>query len=272
MDFNAYVGAYKQHIQISKTASLTTVAGQWSPLFTQAGFPGAASAPANTTTGVVPTSATAGFPVINAFAGSNKGFLSRVEAFSPVNQVLGLYDVLFWAGPTTIPTTGTTTVALTGRPSYATRVPFQSDGTTRNWAETELWVWLSTAGSNHAHTMSIDYTDQDGNTAVNTGNLSTQNIAVNRMLRLPWAAGDFGAREMEGYKVNGIASATGAVVAMVLRRIWQGRVPANTTMTFGPDLTGMPEVYATSALMLASLPESTASSTPHVLIEIAEGT
>ena len=94
MDFNEYCGAYKQHVQISKTAAVTTVAGAWATTMTVAGFPSAASAPANTTTGVVPTDATTGFPVIQNFQGANKGRLSRVEAFSPVNQVLALFDVI----------------------------------------------------------------------------------------------------------------------------------------------------------------------------------
>lgn len=272
MDFNEYCGAYKQRVQISKTTSITSVAGQPALIFTVGGFPAAGASPANTTTGVVPTDATTGFPIIQAFQGSNKGRLSRVEAYSPVNQVLGLYDVLFWAGPTTIPTSGTTTVALTTRPSFTSRLPFQGDGTTRNWQETELWTWLSTAGSAHAHTVSIDYTDQDGTTAQNTGNVSTNGIIVNRLLRMPWASGDNGTRDMEGYKVNGATSSTGAVVCMVMRRLWQGRVLANTMMTFGPDMTGLPEVFSDSALVLVGTPESTATNTPNVIIEISEGT
>ena len=271
LTFDQYLAAYKQHVQISKTAAVTTVAGQWAWPIVAAGFPGASAAPANTTTGVVPTAATAGFPTIQNFNGSNKGYISRIEGYSPVNQVLALFDVLFWAGPTTIPTSGTTTVALSTRPAFTGRLPFQSDGSTRNKQETELWIWLSTAGSAHAHTTSIDYTDQSGNTAQNTGNVSTTSIAVNRILRLPWAAGDSGTSDLEGYKVNGATSATGAVVAMVLRRIWQGRVLANTTFTFGPDLTGMPEIFGDSALALACKPESTSTSTPSLVIEIAEG-
>jgi hypothetical protein len=270
--FSQYVGAFKQHIQIAKTNTVTTVAGQWSTVFDRAGFPAAgALSPGNTTNGVVPTDATTGFPTIATFAGSNKGYLSRVEAFSNVAGTLALFDVLFWAGATTIPTSGTTTVALTSRPSFTGRLPFDSGGSNPDYTETELWVWLSTAGGNQAHTVSIDYTDQGGTTAQNTGNVSTQSIIVNRMLRMPWASGDYGTRDLEGYKVNGVASATGAVVAMVLRRLWAGRVNANNYVTFGPDLTGMPQVFDTSALMCACLMDSTTSATMSIIAEIAEG-
>jgi hypothetical protein len=269
--FDQLVGAYKQHVQVSKSGSVTTTAGNWATTIAAAGFPGAGAAPANTTTGVVPTDATTGFPTIQAFSGSNKGYLSRVEAFSPVNQTLALFDVLFWAGPTTIPTSGTTTVTLGTQPSFTGRLPFRSDGTTPAYEEVEMWVWLSTAGSNHAHTFQMSYKDQDDNTAESSATVSTQNVAVNRMLRVPWNSGDYGARLMNGYLVNGATSSTGAVTAVFMRRLWTGRVEANTLKTWGPDMTGMAQVFDTSALMLMALPESTSTSTPNVLIEIAEG-
>jgi hypothetical protein len=268
--FDQYLGAHKQYIQISKTASVTTVAGQPATTFTAAGFPGAGSTPGNTTTGVVPTSATTGFPTIDAPAGSNKLYLSRVEAYSSVAATLAIYDVLFWAGPTTIPTSGTTTVSLSTRPSFATRLPFLADGTTRDYRQTELWAWASTAWSNHAHTLAITYTDQAGNTGASTGNVSTQNRAINRLMRMPWAADDYGTRDLEEYAVNGIASASGAVVVMVMRRLWQGRV-GNYAMQYGPDMTGMPELFSTSALMLVVTPDSTSTGTPQVVLEIAQG-
>jgi hypothetical protein len=270
--FDQYVGAFKQHIQLAKTNTVTTVAGQWSTVFDRNGFPAAgALSPAQTTNGVVPTDATTGFPTIATFAGSNTGYLSRVEAYSNVAGTLALFDVLFWAGATTIPTSGTTTVALTSRPSFTGRLPFDSGGSNPDYTETELWAWMSTAGSNHAHSVSIDYTDQSGNTGANTGNVSTQSIIVNRMLRLPWASGDYGTRDLEGYKVNGATSSTGAVVVMVLRRLWAGRLQANQYLTFGPDLTGMPQVFDTSAIMCAVMMDSTTSATMSIIAEIAEG-
>lgn len=271
-NFDQYIGAYKQRIQITKTGAVTTVAGQWATTFAAAGFPGAGAAPVSqTTNGQIPTDATTGFPVIQDFQGSNKGYLSRVEAFSTVNQTLALYDVIFWAGATTIPTSGQTVVSLTAQPDFSTRLPKRSDGTTPAWEEVEPWIWLSTAGSNHAHSALITYRDQNNNTAEDSATVSTQNIAINRVLRMPWNAGDYGAQLMSGFKLNGVTSASGAVTAMFMRRLWIGRLAANTMQVFGPDLTGMPEVFSSSALMLLGLPESTSTGAPSVLIEIAEG-
>jgi hypothetical protein len=269
--FEQLIGASKQHVQIAKTAAVTTTAGNWATTFAAAGFPGAGAAPANTTTGVVPTDLTTGFPVIQSFQGSNKGYLSRVEAFSPVNQTLALFDLLFWAGPTTIPTAGTTTITLGSQPSFSGRLPLRSDGVTPAWEEVEMWVWLSTAGGAQAHSFQMSYRDQDNNAAESSATVSTNGVAVNRVLRVPWNAGDYGAQLMNGYLVNGVASATGAVTAMFLRRLWAGRVEANTYKTWGPDMTGLAQVFDSSALMLMCLPESTSTSTPSLVIEIAEG-
>lgn len=269
---DAYLGAYKQTVTIAKTNSVTTVAGQPSILIDRAGLPGAGNLnPSQTTNGVVPTDATTGFPTIQNFNGSNKGYITRIEATWPVAGSLALYDILFLAGATTIPTSSTTTVTLTSQPSYATRVPYKSDGVNRDYSQCELWAYSQVAWSNHAHTMNVTYVDQDNNTAETTANVSTQNYIINRMLRIPLNGQDAGVRQVNGYALNGVTSAAGGVVVMVARKLWMGRVYGPGGGTWGIDQTGMPEIFSDSALMLVSLADSTSSSTPSVQIEIAEG-
>lgn len=265
-----YLASTKQYVTIAKTNSVTTVAGLPYTLIDRAGTPAAGSLnPGNTTTGVVPTDATTGFPTIGAFQGSNKGYLTRVEATWPVAGSLELWDVLFWAGQTTIPTSGTTTVSLSTQPSYDARLPLNSAGTT-DWAQAELWAQLSVAGSNHAHSVTVTYVDQDNNTAEATANATTQNLPVNRLLRIPLNGQDRGVRQINSYGVNGATSSTGAVSVLVMRKLWAGRVFGNS-MQWSIDQTGMPEVFADSALLLVAVADSTSSSTPGVRIEIAEG-
>jgi hypothetical protein len=55
-----------------------------------------------------------------------------------------------------------------------------------------------------------------------------------------------------------------------MRKLWAGRVFGNS-MQWSIDQTGMPEVFADSALLLVAVADSTSSSTPGVRIEIAEG-
>jgi hypothetical protein len=266
---DAVLAGYKQKLLISKTNSVTTVAGLPFTLIDRAGFPAAGSLnPGNTANGVVPTYATAGFPLINAFGGSNRGYISRIDLTTSAAGAFQLYDVLFWAGQTTIPTTGTTPISLTSIPSFATRVPFKSDGSTRDWSLVEIFLQLSVAGSNHAHSTTISYTDQDGN-AGSTGNISTQNIGVNRLIRAPLAAGDTGVQSITGYTVNGVTSATGAVSVIAARHLCTIR-SQGFSASYGPDQTGLPEVFANSAILAVAVMDSTSSAIPWLNIEVVE--
>lgn len=263
------IGAYKQVIPLTKTNSVTTVAGVPSTLIDRAGFPVAGSLnPNQTTNGIVPIDTDAGYPVLDAATGTNNIYLSRVSISANVAMSIDLYDVLFAAGQTTIPTAGTTTVTLTSRPSFSSRVPFLANGVTRDWSRIELFIQASTALSNHAHTCSIDYLDQDG-AAGNTGNVSTQNIIVNRWLRCPLAAGDTGVQDITGYRINGVASATGSLSVLAARRLGSFRTQGGLSTLYGPDYTGLPQLYTTSAIVMVCRADSTSSGTPDVVIEVA---
>ena len=269
LTFDKLVGAYKQRIPMVKTNSVTTVAGIPFTVIDRAGFPPAGALnPGNVASGVVPTDATTGFPPVEDPLGGNRLYLSRVSISANVALSVDLYDLLFMAGQTTIPTSGTTTVALTSRPSFATRVPFMADGVTRCWCSVEPWIQLSVAGSAHAHTTSIDYLDQTG-AAGNTGNLSTQSHIINRLIRCPLAAGDTGVQEITGYNVNGIASAAGAVSVLAMRRLGTFRTQGGLSSLYGPDYTGLPELFGSSALLMVVRADSTSSGIPDVVVEIA---
>jgi len=269
LTLNKLIGAYKQVIPLVKTNSVTTVAGLPGTLIDRAGFPVAGSLnPNQTANGIVPVDTDAGYPVLDNASGSNKLYLSRVAISANVAMSIDLYDVLFMAGQTTIPTSGTTTVSLTSRPSFSGRVPFLADGVTRDWSRIELFIQASTALSNHAHTCSIDYLDQGGS-AGNTGNVSTQNIVVNRWVRCPLAAGDTGVQEITGYNVNGITSATGSLSVLAARRLGSFRTQGGLSSLYGPDYTGLPELFGTSAILMVCRADSTSSGIPDVVIEIA---
>lgn len=265
------ISSYKQIIPYIKTNSVTTVAGQPSILIDRTGFPAAATTnPGNVSSGIVPTDASTGFPEITNAQGSNKLYISRVEVSAPAAMSVWLFDVLFMAGQTTIPTSGTTTVTLTSRPSFASRVPFLPDGITRDWSQVELYIMSSAATGAQAHSVSVDYLDQAGN-AGNTGTISTTSIIVNRILRCPLAAGDTGVSDVTGYNVNGVTSATGAVSVLAMRRLGKYRTLGGLSSIYGPDYTGLPEIFSNSALMAVVLTDATSSSTPDITIEIAQG-
>lgn len=263
------LGAYKQRIPVVKTSTATVVAGLPSTLIDKNGFPAAGSLnPSQTTNGVVPTNATAGYPRIEAPSGSNRLYLSRVEVAASVGMSVEIFDCIFQAGQTTIPTSGTTTVTLSSIPSIASRIPYMADGTTKDYQSLQLFIQMSVAGSAHAHTTSIDYLDQGG-AAGNTGNVSTNAFAVNRLIRCPLAAGDTGVQGITGYNVNGATSSTGAVTVQIMRSLGRYRTTAGNSNIYGPDYTGLPELFGDSALLLVVYADSTSSGIPSVNIEIA---
>jgi hypothetical protein len=266
---NEILHAHKQRIIMARTASQTIVAGQPSTLISVAGNPAAGSLnPGNTTTGIVPIDSDAGYPNLDTFGVGKTGYLASVEFASTVQGSVAIYDVLFAAGQTTIPTSGTTTVTLGSQPSFASRVPFKSDGVTRDYRQVDLFLQASVAWSNHAHSTAVTYLDEGGNSS-STGNVSTQNIIVNRWIRCRLAAGDEGVSQISSYAVNGIASAAGAVSVICARLLFIARGIANSAF-YGPDQTGLPQVFDTSALLVVPLADGGASGLPSVRLTIAE--
>ena len=267
-DINGLIAAPKQRLNFFKTASVTTVAAIPFSVIDQAGDPAAGSLnPSNTTTGVVPTDATAGTPSINAFGGSATGYLSRVLYGNTVLASMLLYDRLFSVGNITM-TTSTATTTLSTQPSYSGRLP------NTDYKGLEIWLEVGgTALSNHAHTVSVTYMKEDAATGGrSTGNMSTQNLISRRMFRFPLQAGDAGVSKIEAVVANGVTSSSGVFNIHVMRPLWAGRVyVAGMTQRDGPHETGMPIVYADSSLFLIVQADSTASGLPWLQLEIANG-
>jgi hypothetical protein len=255
-----YLAAKKQRLIIQKTASITAVANTQFQNFHQAGNPGAGTlAGTSTTTGVVPTDATAGCPIINAFDGGAKGYLTNLEAWAPVAMNLMIYDCLWKAGAYAF-NANTSGQSPT---SYASRVPGGTDFT-----GLELWLEAVTAFTGNL-SCAITYTDQDGNTGASTGTVGTgAALIVGRMFNMPLASGDTGLQGVTGV-VGSVASA-GTFNVLVLRPLAKVRIPAaNFLQKLNLYDLGCPEVFADSALMALPTPDSTATSTPWVMLEIS---
>lgn len=267
--YDQLIIAYAQRLNYTKTNSITTVGGQPFLLLDRFGFPVNGSLnPGNTTNGIVPVSGNTGYPTIEAAVGSNELRVRSIDGTCSIAASITIFDVLFAAGQTTIPTAGTTTIALTSRPSFTSRIPFMADGVTRDFSAVELYVLASTALGAQAHTISVDYLDQGG-AAGNTGNVSTNGLTVNRLVRLPLASGDTGVSDVTGYNVNGVASATGSVSILAMRRV--ARIRLNLSDLYGPDRTGFPQIFSTSALVAVINTDSASSGVFDLELEIAQG-
>lgn len=256
-----YIASAKQRVQWMRSATRATIAASWFSLFDVAGQPGAGTlAGTSTAAGVVPTSSTAGCPTINAFGGSATGRLSKVEFGCSIACRLSIYDLLFKAGAYTF----NASQALSAQPSYSARVP----GT--NYAGLEIWCEQVTAATGN-QAVNVTYTNQAGTAGQTTGAVGIGAAqTVGRMWQLPLAAGDSGVQMITN--VVGSVATVGTFNVLVLRPLWSGRVRiANDGDVHDLLKTGMPQVFATSALYWLTNTDSNSSGFPEMSVEIANG-
>jgi hypothetical protein len=259
--WDAYIGAAKQYLSIVKIVSRTSVAASWFSVFDVAGNPGAGTlAGTSTTTGVVPTDATAGCPTIGAFGGGATGYLAQVDFGGSVACRLKIFDLLWKGGAYAFNanTSGNTPT------SFSSRVPGGTD-----YGNTQIWLEQVTAGTG-VQNVNVTYTNQSGTTGRSTGTVATAANILGRMWQLPLQAGDTGVQGVTG--VVGSVATVGTFNILVLRPLWSGRVKiANDGDVHAWDKTGAPIVYADSALFLAVAADSTATGIPEIELVIANG-
>lgn len=260
--WDGYIGSAKQPLSIVKTGGRTTVAAGWFSLFDVAGNPGAGTlAGSSTTTGTVPTDATTGCPTINSFGGGATGYLAQVDFGSTVACRIKIFDLLWKGGAYAFnaSTSGNTPT------SYSSRVPGGTD-----YTDTQIWVETVTTATGN-QTWNVTYTNQSGTTGRTTGAVGIGAApTVGRMWQLPLQAGDTGVQGVTGV-VGGTGSA-GTANILVLRPLWSGRVKiANDGDVHDLAKTGMPVLYADSALFIAVSADSTAAGVPELELVIANG-
>lgn len=265
--FENFITANKQKIRMLKTAARTTTAATSFSMFDIAGNPGAGVlAGTSTTAGVVPTSSTAGCPLINAFS-ATKGNIGAIQFSNTVASRLTLYDLLFKAGAYGF-ATGTTT--LSAQPRYASRIPSNS-----NYNDTEIWIEVTTAFvTGTAWQVQVTYTNQygiSGRTSIISSAQAAAALTLGKMFQLALQSGDTGVQSINSVIVTngGTAMTAGAFNVLVLRRLVSGRIKiANDTHALSMMDSGMPEVFATSALFLKVDADSTSTGIPEVFFDI----
>jgi hypothetical protein len=245
---------------VFQKASITTVAAFYYSLWSAGGAPGAGTLTiGNTTTGLVPTDATAGAPIINAFTGANTGYLTTFDAMLAQPGVLSIYDRLFHVGSISAAAAATTTLGT--QPSYSSRVPGS------DWSQCELWLEINVVIPATAVTVTVSY--QDGSNATQTATLDTSLTGAPSMRMLPFRL----ANATGIQKINSITVATpaasGSFNVVVQRNLVDHTiVSANIARPKkNPFDTGMPIVYADSCLAAMVLATATSSG-----VLFAEGT
>lgn len=252
-----YLAAVKYPIDWYKSTTRTTVARIPFSLFDIAGVPGAGTLNiGNTANGVVPTDATAGYPIIPSLSGT--GRLTRVWYDWSVAGILSIYDRVFAAGAYAY----NADVTLSSQPSFSGRVPDSF------YSGLELWLETVTAFTG-SQSIQIDYLDQAGNASVTSVVATGVAPTVGRMFRVPLAAGDDGIQQLS--RVRSTVSSAGTFNVCILRKLFRGRVNvAGFGDVFSLFKTGAPQVYADSALFGVVYADSTSSGIPNIVCEVSD--
>ena len=257
---NDWVASAKNYIGLVKTAARTSIAAAWFSVFELAGNPGAGVlAGTSTAAGVVPTDATAGVPIIDAFGAGAVGYLAQIEFGSSVACRMKLFDMLFKAGAYAF----NANQALAAQPSYSSRVP---GGT--NFGDTQIWLEAVTAFTGNL-SVAVTYTNQAGTAGRSTGTVALGFApTVGRLFQMPLQAGDTGVQKIDS--VVATVATVGTFNVLVLRPLWSGRCKvANDGDVHDLFKTGMPVLYADSALYLAISSDGISSGVPELEYVVA---
>lgn len=259
INLDGYIAGAKQIVLQRKTASITAVAQMITSPFAAAGIPGAGTlAGTNASVGVLQTDALAGYPVIAPFTGS-KGYISRLNGYSSVTGAILLVDELLKLG----------TFAYNAAVSGLTTVDISSRVPASGWGGLEIWLEQVTAMTGN-QTIAITYIDGN-DVAQTTGSVATAVAPiVGRCFRMPMAGTGFGVKSITG--VVSSVSTAGTFNVLIVRPLATMRIPL-AGYSEARDLygTGMPEIFADSALAVFVRPDSTASGLPEWEIEIVNG-
>jgi hypothetical protein len=171
---------------------------------------------------------------------------------------IALFDRLFSCGAFAY----NASVTLAGQPSYLGRLPGSS------YKGLEIWVEQVTAATGN-QAVTVTYTNDTPTAGRTTGAVGIAAApTVGRMWQLPLQAGATGVSKIES--ITGTVATVGTFNVHVMRRLWTGRV----AVAAGGDVhdllrTGMPQVFATSALFMQIIADSTSSGIPEMNAEIS---
>lgn len=267
LTLNDLVASTKQRFSFHKNTPQTLVSARWYSLNLWNGYPGIGANVSNTTTGVVPTDATVGYPKIIFSSGT--GYLQYAHTATAANAVYNsvlLYDRLFEVGSIAY-TSGTTT--LSTQPSYSSRIINSSyDGLILFFTVTTAFV----TGNNWS--IVVTYTDQDGNTGTSSSSLAftvASNLSIGSTYIIPFAAGDSGIQKIESIIVTNAATAmtAGAFEVFIARPLALITNTPYMVSYCGTAELGLPIVFQDSAINQLIFPDATTQDRIHTDITIA---
>jgi hypothetical protein len=229
-------------------AAALPVAGRLTSMWTYDGMPSSGAVP---TSAAIPDRTTPGALPFTAPGGGREKFLISMGVAPLISGSFLLYDRLFHIGGlSAILTTAQTVQGTTPSPALT-----RNTNGVGNMAWYEVYSLLGTT----AATLTMTYTDQDGN----TGQTATINIGgtgfrdVTRAQRIPLAAGDTGLRAVASVQISattGTAGNFGITIAQPLAWIPVGAAGAGGWRDYTTGLPGIPAINPDACLALAYIP------------------
>ena len=237
--------------RVSGAAAAAVIAGRGASMWTYDGMPASGGTPSSA---AIPDRTTTGAIPFTPPGGSRDKQLIGASVAPLIAGVYLLYDRLFHIGGLS----GTSTADQTVQGSTPSPALTRNTGGVGNMAFYEIY----TAIGNTSTTLTMTYTDQDGN----TGQTSTINIGATgfntatRMQRIPLAAGDTGLQAIEKVKLTattGTAGNFGITIGQPLAWIPVGAGGTMGWRDYTTGLPGIPVIDPDACLSLFYLPVST---------------
>lgn len=230
-------------------SATATIAGRMASLWRYDGQPSAGATP---TTVAIPDNTTAGGLKQADPGGGRQKWLTQFCASGFVAGTLILYDRLLHIGGLS----GTTTTAQT----VGGTLTRYTDGV-GNMAWCEIYTIIGTTGT----TITMDYTDQDGNSGQTSAAAvigGTGFREVSRVIMLPLAAGDTGIQAVASVDLagtTGTAGNFGVTIGHPLAYASIGGAGVSGWQEFVTGLPGLPEIKTDACLSFLWLPNGTAA-------------
>ena len=214
----------------------------------------------STTTGVVPTDLTAGFPILEPF-NALPGYVADIDCTNTIQTRLMLVDTLWKAGAYAFnaSTSGNTPT------SYASRIPGG------DYTGTSVWLEVVTAFTGSPSVV-LNYINQDG-VAKTSGASPLQGPLTNpgRVGRLGLLAGDTGVQGITGLTITGATAGTfNILVVRELATVFT-EFQGNSASFTGVSKILLPQIYEDSALQIFSGGNATTSGVVNVDVGIVSG-
>jgi hypothetical protein len=233
--------------RVAGAAATVPIAGRMASMWQYDGFPAGGAVP---TAAAIPDRTTTGALTFTPPGGSREKFLVSMGIVPQVAGVFLLYDRLMHIGGLS----GIATSAQTVQGSPASPALTRNTGGVGNIAWAEIYTLIGVTGT----TLTMNYVDQDGNTASSTINIGATNFReVSRIIRVPLAAGDSGLRSINTVQLTattGTVGNFGMTIAQPLAWIPVGAAGAGGWRDYSTGLPGIPTIHSDACLALAYIP------------------